>query len=339
MTNNLINKNKLNIQHVSIKKTSIVTEDLSGQRCDQIAAKLFNEFSRGKIQKWIKSGELCVNNFECKAKQKLFTGDQISISAKNEVINHLAAEPSALNIIFEDEHILILNKPANCVVHPAAGISSGTLMNNILYYLPENSLLPRAGIVHRLDKDTSGIMMVAKTNEAHSSLVNQLQKRSVSRKYIAVTRGTFISGGTIDLPIGRHPINRTKMAVINSPSQKRAKAATTHYRISEKFANHTELIISLETGRTHQIRVHMSHIKKPLVGDKTYNSRYRSIAGISEELDNKLREFPRQALHAFSLSFLHPASENTCEFYCEAPEDYKELINILRKEDCINDKQ
>ena len=337
MINKNSNNNKKDYVNLSIKKTKQVTDDLSGQRCDQIAAQLFNEFSRGKIQQWIRSGELSVNNKLCKAKQKLFSGDVITISASDKIINHWIAEPGELDIIFEDKHILILNKPSNCVVHPAAGINSGTLMNNILHHSPQNSSLSRAGIVHRLDKDTTGLMMVAKTNEAHASLVNQLQSRSVSRKYIGITRGTFISGGKIDLPIGRHPTARIKMAVIDTPSNKGAKHAITHYRISEKFSNHTELIISLETGRTHQIRVHLAHIKKPLIGDKTYNSRYKSIAGISEELDVKLREFPRQALHAFSLSFNHPVNKRLCEFHCEAPDDYKGLIKLLRKEDPFND--
>ena len=316
-----------------IHRSATITEELSGKRCDQIAAKLFPEFSRGKLQSWITSGELTADNQQCKPRQKLFIGAQLNLTAEFTPVSDWAPESRPINIVYEDEHLLVVNKPINCVVHPAPGLLSGTLVNSVLAHCPDNSTLPRGGIVHRLDKDTSGLMVVAKSLVAHSSLVRQLQQRTVSRVYRAVVKGNFISGGTVDAPIGRHPSARTKMAVAKISDTSASKAAVTHYRICERFAHHTDLTVKLETGRTHQIRVHMAHIKHPLIGDKTYNTRYQQISGVSTELDEILRQFPRQALHAFQLSFEHPATQEMVEFQCDLPDDYTQLVNALRAED------
>lgn len=316
-----------------IHRSATVTEELSGKRCDQIAAKLFPEFSRGKLQSWIVSGELTADKQQCKPRQKLFIGSQLDLTAEFTPVSDWAPESRPINIVFEDDHLLVINKPDNCVVHPAPGLLSGTLVNSVLAHCPNNSALPRGGIVHRLDKDTTGLMVVAKSLEAHSSLVRQLQQRTVSRVYRAIVKGNFISGGTVDAPIGRHPSARTKMAVAKASDTHGAKVAVTHYRIAERFAHHTDLTVKLETGRTHQIRVHMAHIKHPLIGDKTYNSRYQQISGVSTELDEVLRQFPRQALHAFQLSFEHPVTQEMCEFNCDLPKDYADLVNALRAED------
>mgnify|MGYP001178422977 CR=1 FL=1 len=315
-----------------IEHSATIGSDLSGLRFDQIAAKVFSDYSRGKLQAWINSGELTVNGKTAKTRQKIFSGAELRLSAEFIAVTEWQAEDKPIDIVFEDEHLLVINKADNCVVHPAPGLQSGTLVNSVLAHCPDNAALPRGGIVHRLDKDTTGLMMVAKSLIAHTSLVRQLQARTVSRIYRAVVKGTFISGGTVDAAIARHPSARTKMAVANNANSHAAKPAITHYRITERFQYHNELTIKLETGRTHQIRVHMAHLKHPLVGDKTYNPRYQKIAGISETLDNALREFPRQALHAFQLAFDHPVTEQRCEFECEAPADYRQLIQSLRDE-------
>lgn len=326
-----IAENQADQRETLVERYAEVPEELAGQRYDQIAAKLFPEFSRGKLQSWIQSGELTANEQQCKPRQKLFTGTQLKLKAAFTQVSEWVAEHKAINIVFEDDHILVINKAANCVVHPAPGLESGTLVNSVLAHCPDNSGLPRGGIVHRLDKDTTGLMVVAKSLQAHTSLVRQLQERTVKRIYRAIARGTFISGGTVDEPIGRHPTARTKMAVAKSTNNG-AKHAITHYRIAERFAQHTELTVKLETGRTHQIRVHMAHLRRPLVGDKTYSPRYKQVAGISEDLSKQLMAFPRQALHAFQLSFEHPLSQELCSFECELPQDYENLLNALRSE-------
>lgn len=320
-------------ENTRIERSATVSEAMAGQRYDQIAAKLFPEFSRGKLQSWILSGELTADQQQCKPRQKLVAGVVLKLDAEYTPVSEWVAEDRPINIVFEDEHILVVNKPANCVVHPAAGLASGTLVNSVLAHCPNNSALPRGGIVHRLDKDTTGLMVVAKSLEAHASLVKQLQERSVSRIYRAIVRGTFISGGTVDAPIGRHPSARTKMAVAKPSANQGAKPAVTHYRIKQRFAQHTELKIKLETGRTHQIRVHMAHINHPLVGDKTYNSRYKLVAGVSAELNQALMTFPRQALHALELAFDHPVSGERCEFISELPADYAAIIEALQQEE------
>jgi len=321
-----------------IRQSGVVPEELAGKRFDSIAAQLFPEFSRGRLQQWIESGQLTVDGEARQKKHKLAAGATLQIDADFEVESVWVAEPLPLNIVFEDEHLLVLNKSANCVVHPAAGQPSGTLANAILAHCPGNAELPRCGIIHRLDKDTTGLLIVAKTLLAHASLVAQLQDRSVKRIYRAIACGKLIAGGTIDAPIGRHPVQRTKMAVIQNRRASDgeepvsgSKTAITHYRIARRYEHFTELTIQLETGRTHQIRVHMAHIRHPLLGDATYNPRYKRPPGISDELNEALKTFRRQALHATELSFLHPASGESCDFHAKPPTDYMALLDALGK--------
>ena len=316
----------------TISRRATVPEALSGQRCDQIAAQLFSEFSRGKLQQWIHSAALTVDGAPCKTKQKLLAGMQLSLEAEFEAQSDWQAEDKPLNIVFEDAQVLVLDKAANCVVHPAPGNPSGTLANSVLSHCPDNAELPRGGIVHRLDKDTTGLMVVAKTLAAHRSLVEQLQQRSVSRHYRALVCGQLISGGRIDAAIGRHPNNRTKMAAFPNGAA-HAKPAITHYRVAQRFPHHSELNIKLETGRTHQIRVHMAQLRHPLIGDRTYNPRYRRPADISEALNDQLQRFPRQALHAFELSFDHPTAAERCHFQADLPADYCQLLAALEAEE------
>ncbi len=295
-----------------------------GLRLDQAVAGLFPEYSRARIQIWIKQGQLTINGKAAKTKDKVMGGEKILIAAFLPKEVSWSAEAIELNIVYEDEDLLIINKPAGLVVHPAAGNYDGTLVNALLHHHPQLAHVPRGGIVHRLDKDTTGILMVAKTLNAHTFLVNQLQKRLVSREYEAIVQGVLTSGGTIDEPIGRHPTQRKKMAVINS-----GRHAVTHFRILKKFAFHTYLKINLETGRTHQIRVHFAHKHFPLVGDKTYGGRLAFPKGLNENLKNELRQFPRQALHAKQLSLKHPRSGEECSWSVPLPEDMQQLLEIL----------
>lgn len=316
-------------EKISLQAT--VDSSLQGLRFDQIAAQLFPDFSRAKLQQWINDGSLTVDGAQAKPRSKLMTGSALALEAEFEPAISWQAEPMALDIIYQDEQLLVINKPHNLVVHPASGISSGTLANAVLAHCPANAELPRSGIVHRLDKDTTGLLMVAKTLKAHHSLVAQLQARTVSRQYRAVLCGELVSGGSIDAPIGRHPTHRTKMAVIkNAAATDRGKPAITHYLIAQRFKNYTEVSVKLETGRTHQIRVHMAHIRHPLLGDATYNPRYQRPAGIDDASSDKLKAFNRQALHACALSFNHPSTDELVEFTCDPPADYMQLIETLK---------
>ena len=312
-----------------IQLQATVPERLSGARLDQVAAQLFPDYSRARLQVWIKSGELTVDGQHKKAREKLLNGAVLSLSAAVEDQERWLAEDITLDIVHEDEAILVLNKPAGLVVHPAAGHASGTLLNALLSHCVDIASVPRAGIVHRLDKDTSGLMVVAKTLSAQNHLVSQLQDRSVSREYEAVVFGAMTGAGTVDADIGRHPRQRKKMAVI-SPG---GKEAITHYRLLKRFANHSHIRCMLETGRTHQIRVHMAHIKHPLVGDPLYAGRPRIPKAAGEALLNALRGFSRQALHARRLSLVHPASGETASWEVPLPDDMLALLDILERED------
>ena len=311
----------------SISRNCRVPAHLSGLRFDQIAAKLFPEFSRGKLQAWILSGELTINGKPGKPKQKVLSDSLLDLQAELITQSDWLPETGSLDIVFQDSDILVLNKPTNLVVHPAAGIASGTLVNRILGYCPGNECLPRGGIVHRLDKDTTGLMVVAKSLEAHAGLVAQLQEHRVTRLYRALVCGDIISGGSVSANIGRHPTARTKMAVVKNGG----KEAITHYRVEHKLAGYTDLSIQLETGRTHQIRVHMAHLLHPLIGDKTYNMRYKRLAGIDQTLSDAIQQFPRQALHAKELHFTHPCKQEDMSFSCDLPNDYITLLNLLQE--------
>jgi 23S rRNA pseudouridine1911/1915/1917 synthase len=299
-----------------------------GMRLDQVVAELFPDYSRNRLATWIKEGRLTVDGKTMKPRDKALASAHVVLKVVDEPVIDWQPQTLPLDVIFEDEHILVVNKPAGMVVHPAAGHTDGTLVNALLGYAPELDTLPRGGIVHRLDKETSGIMFVARSALAHKSLVAQLSERTVSRTYCAVCTGALTGGGKIDAPIDRHPTARTKMAVVAE-----GKPAVTHYRIAHRFKHYTQLQVNLETGRTHQIRVHMAHRKWSLIGDPVYAGRQRIPAGASEALITALRNFPRQALHAQALEFEHPATGDWMEFKTELPDDLVALLEVLESED------
>ncbi|MBA2780950.1 23S rRNA pseudouridine(1911/1915/1917) synthase RluD [Billgrantia kenyensis] len=302
-----------------------VPTSLAGSRLDQAAAELFAEHSRERLKQWIKQGALTVDGRPGKPKDKVAGGERLELTATLEEETRFEAEDIPLAVVHEDDEVLVIDKPAGLVVHPAAGNPDGTLLNALLHHCPGLAAVPRAGIVHRLDKDTTGLMVVAKTLAAQTALVEQLQARTVSREYDAVCVGVMTSGSTVDAPIGRHPKDRKRQAV--HPS---GKPAVTHYRVVERFRAHTHVRCRLETGRTHQIRVHMAHRRFPLVGDPVYGGRLKLPPGASEALKELLRGFPRQALHARKLAFLHPGSGETVAFRAPLPDDLLLLIDYLR---------
>lgn len=305
-----------------------IPAEMHGIRVDQAAVRLFPMYSRSKLQEWILEGSLTVDGGSRRAKDKVSVGEKLAIRAQIIPEVSWAGEERPLDILFEDEHVLVVNKPAGLVVHPAAGHPAGTLVNALLGYAPELEALPRGGIVHRLDKDTSGVMCVARSSLAHRSLVTQLSERTVKREYVAVCQGVLSGGKTIDEPIGRHPTARTKMAVTSS-----GKPAITHFQVKERFGHHTAITVNLETGRTHQIRVHLAWYKYPLLGDPVYGGRLRVPKGASDELLSAIRGFARQALHAQSLRFTHPARDEEVTFTTPLPEDLSQLFSVLRSED------
>lgn len=311
----------------AIRLQAEVPYELGGQRLDQVAAQLFSEHSRSRLAAWIKDGRLTVDGVALRPRDIVHGGALLSLAAEQEAQGEWAAQDIELDIVYEDEHILVLNKPAGLVVHPAAGHADGTLLNALLHHVPELINVPRAGIVHRLDKDTTGLMVVAKTLQAQTRLVEQLQRRSVSRIYEAIVVGVIISGGTVDAPIGRHGQQRQRMAVIEG-----GKTAISHYRVLERFRSHTHTRVKLETGRTHQIRVHMSHIGYPLVGDPAYGGRFRIPPAANPTLIQALKEFPRQALHARFLELDHPATGERMKWEAPLPDDFVWLLTLLRQD-------
>ncbi|MCG8427321.1 MAG: 23S rRNA pseudouridine(1911/1915/1917) synthase RluD, partial [Chromatiales bacterium] len=266
---------------------------MAGKRLDQVLPLLFPDFSRSRLQQWIKEGLVTVDGQCHRPRDKVVGGERVTLEVVLEEQVECKPQPLDLAIIHEDDQILVINKPAGLVVHPAAGNPDGTLQNGLLHHEPNLIQLPRAGIVHRLDKETSGLLVVAKTPGAHKSLIEQLQAREIKREYRAVVTGVMTAGGMVDEPIGRHPSQRTKMAVVRS-----GKPAVTHYRVIERYRSHTYLKVFLETGRTHQIRVHMAHIHYPMVGDPVYGGRLKMPQGASDALREQLQLFRRQALHA-----------------------------------------
>lgn len=306
-----------------------VPQEMHGSRLDQVAARLFPEYSRSRLQGWIKEGALSVDGQPGRPRDKVAAGARLQVDAVLDAAVGWQAQDIALDIVHEDEAILVLNKPAGLVVHPAAGHAEGTLVNAVLAHAPGVERLPRAGIVHRLDKDTSGILVVAKTLPAHRDLVEQLQARSVKREYSALCIGAMTGGATIDAPIGRHPRQRKKMAVLEAGG----KQAVTHYRLVQRFGHYSRVAVNLETGRTHQIRVHMAYRHHPLIGDPVYGGRPRIPAGASERLVEALRGFRRQALHARSLGLAHPESKESVHFECPLPLDMRDLVAVLEQED------
>ncbi len=303
-----------------------------GQRLDQVLADLFPEYSRSKLKTWIQDGNVAVNGEVITVpRYKMQMDELVTVQAEMDVQVTSEAQDIALNIVYEDEHILVINKPADLVVHPGSGNPSGTVLNALLNHCPEIDKVPRAGIVHRLDKDTTGLMVVAKTIPAQTHLVDQLQRREMSREYEAVALGTMVAGGIVDAPIGRHATKRTHMAV-----REMGKPAVTHFRVIEKFRAYTHLRLKLETGRTHQIRVHMAHIKHPLLGDQVYGGRPRLPKGASEEFIAALRGFQRQALHAAQLSLFHPETEEWMTWKAPLPQDMQDLLKAVKKDTADN---
>ena len=310
-----------------ISLSAEVPEHLAGSRLDQIAAQLFPDYSRARLQDWIKDGSLLVNTRQLRPRDRLQTGDTLAVDVELAAVDSWAAQQMPLDIRFEDDQLIIINKPADLVVHPAAGNYEGTLLNGLLFYCPALQELPRAGIVHRLDKDTTGLMVVAKTLLAHSDLVKQLQARTVSREYEAVVKGVLTGGGIIDQPLGRHPVNRKKRTVVESGQE-----AVTHYRVINRFRSHTHVRVKLETGRTHQIRAHMAFINHPLVGDQMYGGRFQLPVACPQSLADCLKAFKRQALHARRLGLQHPVSQEMLSWEVARPADMNHLVEVLAED-------
>ena len=306
--------------------TAEIPLELSGLRLDQALAELFPDFSRSKLQSWIKEGHVLLDGEAQNPKRKVLGGEQVLLQAEIELETDCKPEDIPLDIVYEDESLLIVNKPAGLVVHPAAGHREGTLQNALLHHAPSLAGIARSGIVHRIDKDTSGLLMVAKTLKAHKSLVDQLQARDIDREYLALAQGYLTAGGTVDEPIGRHSTDRKRFAV-----REDGKPSVTHYRIEERLPGHTLLRVKLETGRTHQIRVHLAHIRHPLLGDPVYGGRLRLLPGGNQALGEALRGFRRQALHAEKLGLEHPSTGEWCEWQVDMPEDFQSLLTSLRQ--------
>ncbi len=304
-----------------------IDDETSGLRLDQALSRLLPEYSRGKIQDWIKQGFITLNDVHPKPREKVFTGDRLDLDIPQTTKTYDQPEAIEFEILYQDDALLVINKPAGLVVHPAAGHQDGTLVNGLLHQDPALEQLPRAGIVHRLDKDTSGVMMVARNLQAHTALVDALQQRLVKREYVAIAQGVITAGRSIEQPIARHPVDRKRMAV-----RADGKQAITHFRVRERFRAHSLIDVQLETGRTHQIRVHMAHLHHPLLGDPVYAGRLSLPRGISAALEQAIRNFRRQALHAWRLSFNHPLTGEALSFEAQLPSDMQQLIEVLRED-------
>jgi 23S rRNA pseudouridine1911/1915/1917 synthase len=302
-----------------------IPEHLDGQRLDQALAELVPDYSRNRLQQWIRDGQVTLENRASRVRERVHCGDTVRIDAEITGDSGFMAQAIDLDLIHEDDHLLVVNKPPGLVVHPAAGNPDGTLLNALLHHDPGLAALPRAGIVHRLDKDTSGLMVVARTLVAHTRLVEAMQARRIRREYLAVVNGVLSAGGRIDAPIGRHPVDRKRMAVVAG-----GREAVTHYRVVERFRTHTLVRVRLETGRTHQIRVHMAHLRCPVTGDPVYGGRPRLPRGAGEALTRALREFRRQALHAERLELAHPVSGEYLAWEAPVPADMRRLLETLR---------
>lgn len=299
----------------------------AGLRLDQALAALLPDFSRSRLQAWIDAGRVQMDGAPCRRRDKVWGGEEVYLDPVLAPRDECLPEAIPLTIVYEDEQILVIDKPAGLVVHPAAGNPDGTLQNALLHHAPGLDCLPRSGIVHRLDKDTTGLLVVAKTTKAHRSLVEQLQARTVHREYRALVVGALVSGGLVDAPIGRHPTQRIRMAVVGD-----GRPAVTHYQVLERFPAHTLLGVRLETGRTHQIRVHLSHLRHPLVGDAVYAGRPRLPKAASPTLLAALQGFPRQALHAIRLGLLHPGTGEPMSWEIQMAPDLEALLGVLRNE-------
>jgi 23S rRNA pseudouridine1911/1915/1917 synthase len=317
----------MSTESARIRLSAFAGPEVEGMRLDQAAATLFPDYSRGRLQKWLRSGELTVDGRLCKVTYRVSSGETLRLDARPEPQGEVLPQNIPLDVLHADDDLLVINKPAGLVVHPAAGNPDGTLQNALLHFDSALALVPRAGIVHRLDKDTSGVMAVARSLRAHHSLVEQLQARSMSRVYVTVVAGKTAAKGTIDAPIGRHPVDRKRMAVVPS-----GKPAVTHFRLLRRFDALSYLEVSLESGRTHQIRVHMQHIGHPLIGDPVYGKSRKVAKGMPATVNEVICSFPRQALHARRLSFNHPADNRPVSFEAPLPADLQGLLTVLTRE-------
>ncbi len=310
-----------------VTRQARIPEEAAGRRFDQVLAELFPDFSRSRLATWVRAGRALLDGVPVKPRHKVAGGELVELDPVPEPDERVHPEPIALDIVHQDAAILVINKPPGLVVHPAAGKRAGTLQNALLHHDPALATVPRAGIVHRLDKDTSGLMVVARTLAAHKSLVDQLQGRSMGREYDVVVRGVVTAGATVDAPIGRHPSQRKRMAVVED-----GKPAASVYRVRERYRAHSRLSVKLQSGRTHQIRVHMAHVRHPVVGDPVYGGRPAFPKGVSAALRAALERFPRQALHAESLQLIHPESGEEAAWSAPCPADMQALIDRLRED-------
>jgi 23S rRNA pseudouridine1911/1915/1917 synthase len=308
-------------------KVMTIPPEYAGQRLDQALARMFPEYSRSKLKAWLLSGAITVDGSSPRPRDPVNGGETVEVRKVTDPSVVDAPEPIALDVVYEDDALMVINKPVGLVVHPGAGNPAGTLLNGLLNHAGELAQLPRAGIVHRLDKDTSGLLLIGKTLEAHTALVRLLGEREIARFYLAVCNGVLTGGGMVDEPIGRHPVDRKRMCI-----RQDGKPAVTRYTVLERFRAHTYISVSLETGRTHQIRVHLAHRRHALVGDPTYGGRLALPAGAGEALIDMLRGFKRQALHATRLEFIHPGNGELLRLEAPPPADFKTLLTTLRED-------
>ena len=304
--------------------TAVIPDEYAGRRLDQALAALFPDITRSQLQQWIEAGHVSLDQRTPRKRDKVSGGETVAIALPPPRAPAGGPEDIPLTVVYEDEELLVINKPVGLVVHPGAGNRAHTLLNAVLHHHPPAAQLPRAGIVHRLDKDTSGLMVVAKTERSRQRLIRALQKRSVEREYVAIVHGVLVAGGTIDAPIGRHARDRLRMAVTDS-----GKPAVTHYRVLRRYRAHTLVQARLESGRMHQIRVHLAHLQFPVVGDPVYGGRLRLPKGASAPLTERLREFKRQALHAAKLALVHPVSGERMQWAASVPDDMARLMEAL----------
>jgi len=310
-----------------IRHSLTIPLERAGQRLDQALAELLGQYSRTRIKEWIEAGGVRVDGVRLRPKDKVVGGEQVEVDAVLNDVVEIAPQPIELELAYEDAHVLVINKPVGLVVHPGAGNAAGTLQNALLHFDPKLSLVPRAGIVHRLDKDTSGLMVVARTVEAHTALARAIEAREVDREYEAVCAGVMTGGGSVDAPIGRHPVDRVRMSIRSD-----GREAVTHYRVLQRYRGHTHVRLKLETGRTHQIRVHMTHIHYPLVGDRVYGGRLLLPKGATPALIETLRGFRRQALHAARVGFEHPVTGEPIACEAALPADMRALLDALARD-------
>ena len=306
---------------------AVVPAEAAGRRFDAVLAELFPDFSRSRLANWIKSGDALLDGEVARPRDSVRGGESVSLIAELGVETVALPQDIPLDVLYEDDAVIVINKPVGMVVHPGAGNPDGTLVNALLYRDPTVNTMPRAGIVHRLDKDTSGVMVIARTLPAQTKLVEMLSERDVHRQYLAVVAGPMVSGGTADFAIDRHPRDRIRMAV-----REDGRDAVTHYRLRERYRAHTALECRLETGRTHQIRVHMQHIKHPIIGDSLYGGALKLPKGATEDLVGALRGFKRQALHAEVLEFAHPITGQAIRAEAPMPDDMQALMKVLRED-------